>query len=57
MCFLITGAVDSNLGKEVPRSFFLRFKANSVTANSELLGVLNLVSKIRYQGSPEDFYL
>lgn len=57
MCFLITGAVDSNLGKEVPGRFFLRFKANSVTANSELLGILNLVSKIRYQGSPEDFYL
>lgn len=56
MCFLITGAVDSNLGKEVPRSF-LRFKANSVTANSELLGVLNRVSEIRYQGSPEDSYL
>lgn len=44
MCFFIAGAVDSNLGKEVPRSL-LRFKANSET----VVGVINLVSEIRYQ--------
>lgn len=33
MCFFIAGAVDSNLGKEVPRNL-LRFKANSATETS-----------------------